>query len=56
MILIHVIIHHLEEYFSMTGVTMKDTNEEFVETVHSSLENTKKLDSKLFARREPLNI
>ena len=27
----------LEQYFSMTGITMKDTNGEFVETVHSSL-------------------
>ena len=23
---IHVIVHHLEQYFSMTGITMKDTN------------------------------
>ena len=34
---IHVIVHHLEQYISMTGITMKDTKGEFVETVHSSL-------------------
>ena len=33
----HVILHHYEFYFLSTGKTFRDTNGEFVETVHSSL-------------------
>ena len=34
---VHVIIHHIPQYFQMTNTTMKDTNGEFVETLHSTL-------------------
>ena len=33
----HVVVHHFVEYFELTGKTMKETNGEFVETLHSSL-------------------
>ena len=34
---VHVILHHFTQYFELTNSTMKDTNGEFVETLHSSL-------------------
>ena len=34
---VHVILHHISQYFDMTNTTMRDTNGEFVETLHSSL-------------------
>ena len=34
---VHVIIHHFKTYFEMTNTTMRDTNGEFVDTLHSSL-------------------
>ena len=34
---VHVILHHFSQYFDMTNTTMRDTNGEFVETLHSSL-------------------
>ena len=34
---IHVIIHHIDQYFQLTNTTMRDTNGEFVENLHSSL-------------------
>ena len=34
---IHVVIHHIPQYFEMTNTTMRDTNGEFVETLHSTL-------------------
>ena len=34
---VHVISHHFTQYFELTNSTMKDTNGEFVETLHSSL-------------------
>ena len=33
----HVILHQFTQYFELTNSTMKDTNGEFVETLHSSL-------------------
>ena len=33
----HVISHHIQQYFDLTNTTMKDTNGEFVETLHSTL-------------------
>ena len=33
----HVIIHHFKTYFELTNTSMRDTNVEFVETLHSSL-------------------
>ena len=35
----------------MTGVTMKDTNEEFVETVHSSLRKYKETGFKIVRKK-----
>ena len=37
---IHVIIHHYRWYFTKTGTNFKDTNGEFVETVHYTLKKT----------------
>ena len=34
---VHVILHHFSQYFDITNSTMRDTNGEFVETLHSSL-------------------
>ena len=34
---IHVILHHIDQYFQLTNTTMRDTNGEFVENLHSSL-------------------
>lgn len=34
---IHVIFHHYEDYFDMTGKTMKYTNGEFVESCHHTI-------------------
>ena len=38
---VHVIIHHYRWYFIKTGKKFKDTNGEFVETVHYTLKNMK---------------
>ena len=34
---VHVILHYFSQYFELTNSTMRDTNGEFVETLHSSL-------------------
>ena len=34
---VHVILHHFSYYFSKTGKTFKDTNDEFTESAHSTL-------------------
>ena len=34
---VHVILHHYSYYFTNTGKTFKDTNGEFVESLHNSL-------------------
>ena len=34
---VHVILHHFSQYFALTNTTMRETNGEFVETLHSSL-------------------
>ena len=34
---VHVIVHHFSQYFALTNKTMRETNGEFVETLHSSL-------------------
>ena len=34
---VHIIFHHYEDYFDWTGVTLRYTNGEFVESSHSSI-------------------
>ena len=34
---VDVILHHFSQYFEMTNTRMRDTNGEFVETLHSNL-------------------
>ena len=34
---IHIIIHHYFDYFELSGINMKSTNGEFVESTHSAL-------------------
>ena len=42
---IHVILHHYEDYFECTGMSLCETNGEYVESAHSTLKNHEKRSS-----------
>ena len=48
---VHVLVHHLSEYFALTGKTMRYTNGEFVETLHSTLRKFEEVHGKKIVRK-----